>query len=128
MFQSISWSQYITTLLVATVIYYLLIWIVVFKARLMPALSNLRSVSLHGEDAPDEMLSTAQHAIDEIRPLFPNVNNKNELLLALRLRLEKYAQWQEPGFRETIIQFILHECQSKCSIRLSEDDLGALWK
>lgn len=130
MLQNISWSQYFTILLVATTLYYLFIWIVLFNACI-PLLSWIGSVgpmSLHGEDAPDEMISTAQHVMDEIRPLFTNTHNKNELILALRLRLSTYAQWEEPGFRETILQFIQRESQSKRSIRLSEDDISALWK
>ncbi len=128
MFTSISWTQYFTFLLVAGVLYYLFIWITIFKGRLsvLPNLSTLRT-SLHGEDSPDEVITTAQHVMDEIRPLFGNVSNKNELILALQLRLEKYSQWEEPGFRETINRFVASECQSKCSIRLSEEDQSALW-
>ncbi len=130
MFSSVSWSQYITILLVATIIYYLFIWIVIFKAKLpgLAGVSNLRPVSLYGEDQPDEMITTAQHVMDEIRHLFSNVGNKNELILALQLRLQKYSLWEEPGFRETINRFVVSECQSKCSIRLEAEDLRALWE
>lgn len=130
MLQNISWSQYITFLLIATVAYYFFIWIVFFKAKL-PVLSGVAGigpVSLHAEDSPDEMITTAQHVINEIRHLFNNVGNKNELILALQLRFEKYSQWEEPGFRETINRFVTSECQSKCSIRLEAEDLRALWE
>lgn len=130
MFSNISWSQYFTILLVATIIYYLFIWFVLFKARI-PVLSHIGSVgplSLHGEDGPDEVITTAQHVIDELRPLFKPGANKNELVFALQQNLIKYNNWEEPGFRETIIQFILRESQSKCSIRLGEEDQRALWK
>jgi hypothetical protein len=87
MLQNISWSQYFTTLGVATIIYYLFIWIVIFKAKLpvLSAVTGLRPVSFHAEDQPDEMITTAQHIIEEIRPLFVSVGNKNELILALQL-------------------------------------------
>lgn len=129
MLSFISWQQYFVFLLIANTFYYLFIWIVIFKAKLpvLSGVSNLRPESLHGEDSPDEMIATAQHVMDEIRPLFGNVSNKNELILALQLRLEKYSEWGEPGFRETINRFIVSECQSKCSIRLSEEDQRALW-
>lgn len=130
MLQNISWSQYITTLLVATIIYYLFIWIVIFKARI-PALSRIGSVgplSIHAEDQPDEMMTTAQHVITEIRPLFRNKTNKNELSLALSQAIHKYSDWEEPGFRELINQFIASESESTCSIRLGDDELRALWK
>lgn len=129
MLQSVSWSQYITILLVATIFYYLFIWIVYFKAKFsfIPGLSNLQS-SVHGEDSPDEVLTTAQHVMDDLRPLFKAGANKNELLYALQQQLSKYNNWDEPGFRDTINQYISRQCGTTCSIRLSEDEFSALWK
>ena len=133
MLQSISWSHYTSFLLVATIFYYLFIWLVIYKARI-PVLSRIGSigsvglVSLHGEDGPDEMISTAQHVMDELRPLFRPGTSKNELVFSLQQYLKKYNQWEEPGFRETVNSFILGAFQTICSIRLSEDDLSALWK
>lgn len=130
MLENISWSQYFTWIVVATLLYYLFIWIIVFKEKLnfIPALSNLRSGSLQGEDAPDEMLTSAQFIMDELRPLFPNRTTKNELILSLQSELKRYAGWDDPSFRDTINRFIINESQTKCSIRLSDDDLRALWE
>lgn len=129
MLQSISWQQYILFLLLATAIYYLFIWVIYFKAKL-PSFStagNFNVLSQHGEDEPDETLSTAQHVIDELRPVFAGRTNKNELVLALQLHLKKYNQWDEPGFRETINEFIADQSESICSIRLGEEDQRAVW-
>ncbi len=132
MFSSVTWSQYATVLLVATALYYLLIWIIVFKARL-PVLGSALGyrpapAQTQAEDSPDEMITTAQHVIEELRPLFIPGANKNELLFALRQQLVKYSEWDEPGFRDTLNQYISRQCGTTCSIRLSEDDIRALWK
>jgi len=129
MFSGISWQQFILFLLIANFIYYLFVWVVFFKARLpiLSGVGKLGSISLHPEDQPDEMLTTAQHIMDEIRPLFNGRSNKNELLLALQGKLKKYSNWEEPGFRETLNEFITAESRSKCSIRLSEEDQRVLW-
>jgi hypothetical protein len=129
MLQNISWLQYFTILLVATILYYFFLWLIVFKGKLnfLPALTN-RMSAIQGEDTPDEMLTSAQFIMDELRPLFPNRSNKNELILALHLELKRYAGWDDPSFRDTINRFIIDESQSKCSIRLGEDDLRALWE
>lgn len=129
MLQSITWSEYCLFLILATIAYYLFIWIVFFKAKLslLPGLANIRSFSMHGEDAPEEVLSTAQHIIDELRPVFRNGANKNELLQTLQYKLKKYSQWDEPGFRETIAEFISSESQSVCSIHLSEEETRRVW-
>src|SRR5712672_1239540 len=101
MLSSISWSQYFLCLLIATVIYYLFIWIVFFKAKLsfLPGFPNLRQLNLQGEDQPDEVLTTAQHIMGELRPLFADRTNKQELLFALQAKLKRYSEWDEPGFR-----------------------------
>lgn len=129
MLQSISWKQYLIFVLIATILYYLFVWIVFFKAKisLLPGMAHFRPLALPGEDQPDEMLSTAQHIIDELRPVFDGRQNKNELILALQLKLKRYSEWDEPGFRELINAFISQESQSKCSIRLGEEDQRAVW-
>lgn len=129
MLQSITWPEYFTYLFFAVIAYYLFIWLVFFKAKLsfLTNINSIRSFSVHAEDQPDEVMATAQHIIDEIRPLFNGRENKNELILALQLKLRKYNDWHEPGFRDTLNEFIQSECQTKCSIRLSEDDQRALW-
>jgi hypothetical protein len=130
MLSNISWQQYFLFLLIANTLYYLFIWVVFFKGKLpvLSGIGNLRQVSIQGEDQPDEMLTTIQHIMDELRPIFNGRANKNELLLALQGRLRKYNQWEEPGFRETLNEFITAECRSKCSIRLSEEDQRVLWQ
>jgi hypothetical protein len=129
MLNPISWQQYILFLTIAVIIYYLSIWIIYYKAKL-PSFSgtkNFRRVSLHGEDEPDEMMSTAQYIIEELRPVFQNTHNKNELIFSLQSQLKKYNHWDEPGFRDTINEFIATESEDKCSILLSEEDQRVLW-
>lgn len=129
MFQSISWQQYFTCIIIATLLYYLFVWVVYFKAKLpaFSAIGNFRESSLHCEDGPDELISTAQHVMDELRPVFTGTITKNELLFALQAKLQQYNEWEEPAFRDTINEFIIRESQSKCSIRLGEEDQRALW-
>jgi len=127
MLSSISWQQYIVTLLIATLLYYILVWIVFYKAKIPSLINNGRTRFHQGEDQPDEVLTTAQHIIDEIKPLFKGRRNANELLIALQQQLKKYNQWEEPGFRDTINNFIAWQSESICSIRLSERDLREVW-
>lgn len=129
MFTSVSWQQYITFLLIANTLYYLFVWIVFYKAKLpvLSGLGNIRQSFRHAEDQPYEVLSTAQHIIEELKPVFSNKKNKNELILGLQSKLRPYSNWEEPGFRETINQYIADQSESICSIHLSESDLRAVW-
>jgi hypothetical protein len=124
MLSFISWSQYFTYILIATISYYLFIWLVLFKGRLSFAGPRFQSM---GEDAPDEVMSISQHVMNELRPLFNERLNKPELLTAIQSILCKYKDWDEPSFRLPLTDFIVQELASKCSIRLGEEDQRALW-
>lgn len=129
MLSSISWQQYFLFIAFASLLYYVFVWVVYFKAKL-PSLSmgSFNGILRNGEDQPDEVLSTSQHVIDELRPVFTRKENKNELVFALQGQLRKYNQWDEPDFRETINAFIAQESKTTCSIHLGEEDLRAVWK
>jgi hypothetical protein len=60
--------------------------------------------------------------------LFQPGASKQELLVAINQSLTKYNNWEEPGFRDTIDQYISRACGTTCSIRLSEEEQRALWK
>jgi hypothetical protein len=128
MLSSISWQQYFVFIIIANFVYYLFVWIVYYKAKIPSLITHPRTFSRYGEDQPDEVLTTAQHIMDEIRPVFIGRRNGNELVIALQQHLKKYNQWNEPGFRDTINEFIAYESELKCSIHLSERDLGEVWK
>lgn len=129
MLSSISWQQYFLFLVVATIFYYLFVWMVYFKSKLPSfAIGGFSGLSMPGEDQPGEVLSTSQLVIDEIKSVFAGKQNKGELIFALQQQLKKYNQWDEPDFRETINAFIIEESKTTCSIRLSEEDIRAVWK
>lgn len=64
----------------------------------------------------------------DLEGTFDNKQNKTELILALQKKIQTYKEIDDPGFRDSINRFILSESQTKCSIRLEEDDLRTLWK
>lgn len=129
MLSSISWQQYFLFITIVTICYYLFIWRMYFKAKFPSfSIASFNGIPLHGEDQPDEVLSTSQHVIDEIKPVFAGKQNKHELVFALQGQLRKYNQWEEPDFRETINAFIAEESETTCSIHLGEEDLRAVWK
>lgn len=123
MLSFISWQQYFIFLLIAVVVYYSVI--VLFFGVRIPVLTGNKSYAVHPEDT-DEVMSTAQQVMDELRPLFTQRANKQELLFAIQLQLKLYNQSDDPGFRDTIQHFILRECE-RCSIRLNEDELRLIW-
>ena len=125
----VSWQQYFYFLFVVVILYYLMVWMFVFRLAL-PSVKKVRrlfSSSRYAEDSPDEMMSAAQHVLDELRPCFVTVRDREELFSELRTILKKYNEWNDAGFKAIINEFIVHECQIKCAIRPGENDINGLW-
>ena len=126
MLQNISWSQFWLVIILTSLIYYLLIWIIIYKAKFSlppfkPRISN--AVFSSGTDGEDINV-----ILRDLEGTFANKQNKSELILALQKKIQSYQEIEDPGFRDSINRFILSESQTKCSIRLDEEDLRTLWK
>ncbi|MEO9020984.1 MAG: hypothetical protein ABI237_14825 [Ginsengibacter sp.] len=129
MFSSISWQEYFWFLLMVVLSYYLFVWVIYFKAK-RPSLIHNGEVAESFENVGElsnDVPSNSQRIIEEIMPVFVGRQNRNELFYALHIILEKYNQWDEPGFREEVNAFIRNESKIKCSIHLNEEDLDTVW-
>jgi len=126
MLSHISWQQYFVFILVAISLYYLAVWIFVLKMKL-PSFIFLQNKKPDTEQGNAEVNSTVLHVIDELAPVFMPGITRPELLLVLQLKLKKYSQWEEPGFRDSLNQYIAQSSLTKCSIHLSEEDQRVLW-
>jgi hypothetical protein len=126
MLQNISWSQYWLVIILTSLTYYLIVWITFYKA----SFSSIK-IKTHlpaGEHQPGADKEDIGIILRDLQTVFQNKTNKSELFLALDKKIKSYQEIDDPGFRETINQFILSESQTKCSIRLEEEDLRTLWK
>ena len=126
MLQNISWSQFWLVIILTSFIYYLFVWIIIYKAKfsLLKFKTRISDVVLNsGTDREDISI-----ILGDLEEAFANKQNKSELILALQKKIQSYQEIDDPGFRDSINRFILSECQNKCSIRLEEDDLRTLWK
>lgn len=113
-------------IILASLIYYFLIWIIIYKAKLAllkfkPRISD--AVPNSGTDREDISV-----ILGDLEGTFTSKQNKSELIMALQKKIQTYQEIDDPGFRDSINRFILFESQTKCSIRLDEDDLRTLWK
>lgn len=129
MLYGISWTLYFECLSVLLAFYYLVAGALFFRAEMRSLFNSVanRSSFSHEEDSLPEAENNALLIIQEIRPQFKRNIHKEELIYSLKMRLTRYNQWDEPGFRETINAFIMGESERTCSIHLSEEDLRVLW-
>ena len=126
MLQNISWSQFWLVIILTSFIYYLFVWIIIYKAKfsLLKFKTRISDVVLSsGTDREDISI-----ILGDLEEAFANKQNKSELILALQKKIQSYQEIDDPGFRDSVNRFILSESQNKCSIRLEEDDLRTLWK
>ena len=126
MLQNISWSQFWLVIILTSFIYYLFVWIIIYKAKfsLLKFKTRISDVVLNsGTDREDMSI-----ILGDLEEAFANKQNKSELILALQKKIQSYQEIDDPGFRDSVNRFILSESQNKCSIRLEEDDLRTLWK
>jgi hypothetical protein len=128
MLHNITWPQFWLTVISASVCYYLFIWVVYFKTKF--SFSHMPDNSLLGKGdsniGADD--SDLQLIMQDLEPAFDNKQNKTELMMALKKKIQSYHEISEPGFRDAINGFIVSESLAKCSIRLEEVDLRTLWK
>ncbi len=126
MLQNISWSQFWLVIILTSFIYYLFVWIIIYKAKfsLLKFKTRISDVVLNsGTDREDISI-----ILGDMEEAFANKQNKSELILELQKKIQSYQEIDDPGFRDSVNRFILSESQNKCSIRLEEDDLRTLWK
>lgn len=128
MLNNISWLQYWLAIALLSLFYYLFIWVVFYKGSFSFLKVSSPSTSKYGNDAIGTDVSDIFLITEDLKPVFLNKTNKTELMLALEEKIQSYYEIIEPGFRDTLNRFLISESQNKCSIRLDDDDLRALWK
>ena len=70
--------------------------------------------------------------MDEIGQVLKTASSKNyikeELITALQIKISKYPMLEDTAFKSTVSSFIATESRKACSVFLSEEELGRLWK
>ena len=52
---------------------------------------------------------------------------KEELMMALQLKLKEYGQFKNSSFEIAVNNFIANESDNQCSIHLGEEDQRVVW-
>jgi len=146
MLKSISWQNFLITTGVLIAGWYLImgVWfyakdlkglilkIINGRSRSEKVTSGFGQEANHyfGESGND-LFSLAIRLRDEIRNLLDKAASerfpREEMIMALQLRLRDYPQLNHTAFQVAINNFIALESESKCSTPLSEDDMRVLW-
>lgn len=143
MIKQVSWVEYFTVLAIGLLIYYAVVLFLYYRSDVLQLLNGKRKLvvakpqsaepGLHNDAFPDastkeneEVFGEANRLIAELKEVFQHGYIKEELTMALQLKLREYQALKQTPFRVSINNYIESESEKR-SIRLSEEDLRVLW-
>jgi cellulose synthase/poly-beta-1,6-N-acetylglucosamine synthase-like glycosyltransferase len=137
MFSSISWQQFFTALTVLLFVYYFLV-IAVYYGKDLVLLSKkqhpviaTRAEPTNGNDDNSLLFSAVHDLMEELKSVFhsaaKNDYPKEELLMALEVKLRDYPKLKGTPFQVSINKHMIQESREKCATILTENDIRNLW-
>ena len=151
MLSSVSWSQFLTTVLILLFIYYLLVICCFYKREIFrfftPKLSQIDgfhfSNGQSGSPMPSNEIITERRVEDprvsqDVYDLLHGLKSlletaaktktiKEELVMALQILLRGYSYLKDQPIKTEINQLIAADAKNICSITLSEAEMKMLW-
>jgi len=136
MFHSVSWQQYIIFILVLLFVYYVYILLRYYRNELSHLLKGVKKLpAILEENGNNKTLSPGNaklnELLEELKNLFQLASQrkypKEELMMALQLKLREYDQFKNTPFEIAVNNFIAEESENQCSIHLGVEDQRVLW-
>lgn len=147
MMSRISWEQLSFFLTVALFLYYIVVVFVFYRKDLLatfkagssgkskpePYLAQTdSSPALHTSDSDKVVYNQVLELLQDCKPVFQAAADqsleKEQVLEALQLRVQKYPQIIGTAFQVAVSNHIDQEVQARCSFSLEESDIEKLWR
>jgi len=136
MFTSVSWQQYLVFISITAVIYYIYILLRYYRNEVINFIKGIKNTPVPSKEKNNDKTITTQDAtlnelLGELKIFFQLASKRNypkeELMMAVKLKLRDYGQFKNTPFEIAVNNFIATESDNQCSIHLSEDDWRVLW-
>lgn len=156
MFNSISWSEYLTFISISVFVYYIGVVCVYFRQDISIGYSGRKNASskasnfspsfqtleqdIHltqsgenhnAQQMEGEKFQAFQSFMDEVQAYVEQAGEakmeKDSLLMCVSIISEKYPMLAKSGSSDRLLQFIHDVVYEKCAISLSKGDLKAIW-
>lgn len=151
MLSSISWSDFLTTIAIVLLVYYLVVAGIYFRKEIFQLFSsgNSNPQGLHLSNEMDggplsynEMTAATgkedpylngkvHELLEDIKNLLATASQaksvREELIMALQMLLRNYAILKDLPITTDINQHIMAELKDTCSITLSDAEMNRLW-
>ena len=79
-----------------------------------------------------ELMPVLQSLIDEVVAYMEHAGHagavKEEVVFSIQQIIKKYPVLKFTAHQPAINDLILYECETKCSVKLDEDDINSVWK
>ena len=152
MFSSISWSEYLTFIIVCSLIWYAFVLYTYYRHDILNTIIGTQPAPNHamnftyvplkqpvaiGDDdykpkteEPDYYL-IVQSFTDEVQAYFEEASkdevSKDILLQSLRVIAGKYHSLGHSDYRESLHQFMINQAEINCAVLLEENEVGVIW-
>ena len=139
MFSSVSWHQFITALIILLFVYYFLVIVIYYRKDLVQVSKQglpkkqqpSVAVKVESADTNTLLFSTVHELMEELKGIFHNASKndypKEELLMALEVKLRDYSKLKGTPFQIAVNNHIAEESKNKCQTVLTEMDIRNLW-
>lgn len=138
MFNTISWQSYWTMLAISLAIYYLFLFLVYYRKDFMTSLSSRgmkQSFAINPDEfqspLPDTDEGIVYSCMDELNAFFEEAKkrkwSKNEMIYSIQRILEKYPSIKTSGYKQSVSNVLLNQCEHICSIHLNAEELNRVW-
>ena len=134
MLSNVTWGEYLITLIVLVVLYYLFIGYKYYREDIRWILSgNLPKRGQAGQPlAKDDTFEELQAIVNDLKYAVLDKAgkgiSKTELLTRLKYRLVNYSGLQKPAFRLAINNWIISHAKEMCGVELTEQELNNNWE
>ena len=135
MFRSVSWLQYIETILILFSIYYPVVILLYFRKDVLKYFTHgiifSKPVDQANEISRQDIQPAVYELMDDLNRAFKNATDKKlikeELLMMLQKLMKQYPQLKEHELKNEITQHIKSHCSDRCNMMLSDEEIKMLW-
>jgi hypothetical protein len=146
MFHAVSWLDFLQTITLIVIPYYVLVVFCYFKKEVYNVFTfrripsqpgfNIKSrkdaVTLASTNKVDNIPFTTVHELlEELKMIFKKAVDtkmiKEELLQAIRSKLNMYPRMRETGLKDDINIHITEEAKEICNLEIFPEDLKIIW-
>ena len=142
MLRSVSWQQYMTVVIVLSLVYYAVVALVFYRTALLSSLQRMYGKDRIVTDSGwvNTLTEEEQHSALEVsvRKMLEDLSTvilkashqdapREELIMALQVKLREYKNIKGTQFQKAIAGHIREELSAICNIDLDDFEMNQLW-